>query len=193
MRSRRVLLLPAVAIGLVVLVLAASLAVIAVAAPVLLVLEVALIALVAGLGSRLWRRSRGRTDDLRRPWQMTWKSRPPVSAVPFVRDQLRRVLSEWGVAGEDAEPTLLVVTELMSNAVDHAEPPVLIAVSFAAQSVRVEVRDAASEPPRLQHPSSWTVRGRGLQLVDALSSRWGWTEEAVGKTVWAEVSTEWPN
>lgn len=123
---------------------------------------------------------------------MQWQSGPPGNAVPFIREQLARVLADWGLTAEAYEPTLLVVTELVTNAVEHARSPIQLTVSFPGECVRVEVHDAASEPPRRQPQDRWEARGRGLQLVDALSSRWGWTPDAAGKAVWADVSIGWP-
>lgn len=210
-RSRRGLLL-AVATALLILIVVLSLAFIALA-PVLIVLELAVIALVVGLASRLRRPSGHRTrrsrqlraGDRTRPdrdtvtgpsqtprWAMTWESTPPPSAVRFAREQLTRVLTEWNLTGEAAEPTLLVVTELLSNAIDHARAPIQLMVSPTGELVRVEVQDSVMEPPRLQPHDPWARRGRGLQVVEALSSQWGWTDAPVGKTVWADVLTEWP-
>lgn len=212
MRSRRGWLLVA-AVVLLVVVVAVSLALVAMVAPVLIVLELALIALVAGLVSRLWRPSRRprtagsrpfrqggtpdpepntRTESSGPRWVMQWQSRPPASALPFVREQLARVLADWGLAAEAGEPTRLVVTELVTNAMEHARAPIQLTVRFPGECVRVEVHDAASEPPRRQPEDPWEERGRGLQLVEALSSRWGWNTDAAGKTVWADVSIGWP-
>jgi hypothetical protein len=211
MRSRRGPLLAVVA-AVLILVVVVSLVLIALA-PVLFVVELAVIALVAGLASRLRRPARhrtGRSGQLRTadaphpdrdvgigtspapPWTMKWESMPPPSAVRFAREQLTRVLAEWELTGEAGEPTLLVVTELLSNAIDHARAPIQLAVSRAGESVRVELRDSVTEPPRLQPHDPWAKRGRGLQVVEALSLRWGWTDEPAGKTVWADVVTEWP-
>jgi anti-sigma regulatory factor (Ser/Thr protein kinase) len=203
----------ATAIMLLILVVTASLIVVVIAGPILLVVALSTIALVAGLASRRrppsLRQSGGGSrlrpqddePDLDREietaapgprWAIQWESRPPVSAVPFARDQLTRVLAEWGLVGEAGEPTQLVVTELMSNAIDHAHPPIQLTVSFPGESVRVEVHDASAEPPRQQSHDPWRVRGRGLQMVDALSPQWGWTNDDTGKTVWADVSIGWP-
>jgi anti-sigma regulatory factor (Ser/Thr protein kinase) len=211
MRSRRGPLLAVVA-AVLILVVVVSLVLIALA-PVLFVVELAVIALVAGLASRLRRPSRHRTRRSGQPrtgdaphpdrdegtgsstaprWTMKWQSTPPPSAVRFAREQLTRVLAEWDLTGEAVEPTLLVVTELLSNAIDHARAPIQLAVSRTGESVRVELRDSVTEPPRLQPHDPWAKRGRGLQVVEALSSRWGWTNEPAGKTVWADVLTEWP-
>jgi anti-sigma regulatory factor (Ser/Thr protein kinase) len=204
----------AAAIGLLVLVITLCVVLIAITGPVLVVVALAVIALVAGLASRLSPRSpRRHTGDVPRPfpkdetlnltgnagtaapgpqWVMHWESCPPSSAVPFARDQLIRVMAEWGLVGEAGEPTQLVVTELISNAIDHARAPIQLTVRFPGESVRVEVHDATVEPPRQQPHDPLRVRGRGLQMVDALSSRWGWTNDASGKTVWADVSVGWP-
>jgi len=91
---------------------------------------------------------------------MQWESEPPASAVPFARDQLTQVLAEWGLVGEAVEPTQLVVTELVSNAIDHARAPIQLTVSCPGESVRVEVHDSAAQPPRPQPHD----RRRGVEL-----------------------------
>ena len=213
MRSRRRGPSLATVILLLIVVVAVSLIVVVIAGPILLIVALSTIALVAGLASRHRPPAQPQTgggarlrpqddeSDLDREietaapelrWAMQWESHPPASAVPFARDQLTRAMAEWGLVGEAGEPTQLVVTELVSNAIDHAYPPIQLTVSFPGESVRVEVHDAAAEPPRLQPHDPWRVRGRGLQMVDALSSRWGWTNDAAGKTIWADVSIGWP-
>ena len=215
MRSRRRGPLLATAIVLLVLVVTASLITVAIAGPVLVVVALATIALLAALASQLSPPSRRRhtgggprpfpQDDTLNPdgstgpaapgprWVMRWESGPPASAVPFARDQVTRVLAKWGLAGEAGEPTQLVVTELISNAIDHARAPIQLIVSFPGESVRVEVHDAAADPPQQRPHDLWAPRGRGLQLVDGLSRQWGWSPDADGKTVWADVSLGWPS
>lgn len=205
-----------VAAAVLLVVVAVSLAVLAIVAPVFVLLELAVIALVAGLVSRRGQPSRrsgrggsrpsqeeeGGTSPVTDrnlqshssgpPWVMQWQSLPPASAVPFVREQLARVLADWGLTAEAGEPVLLVVTELVTNALDHARGPIQLVVSFPGECVRVEVHDAATEPPQQQPRDPWAARGRGLQLVDALSARWGSLPDATGKTVWADVTIGWP-
>ena len=113
--------------------------------------------------------------------------RPPVEAVPLTRRQLSVVLGEWGLTGEPYEDVLMVVTELLSNAVDHGRGPVRLMVELRSDSVRIEVHDTAPDAPRPQPLDPYAVRGRGLQMVEALSSRWGWTDGPAGKIVWADV------
>jgi hypothetical protein len=189
----------------------------AAALPLALVLGAAVLTLVAGVGTRLrhrtgWRRGRqapvqtvvgyddprtgvrsgGPRDEPRLRWSTWWESDPPVQAVPHTRERVTMTLAEWGLTGEPVEPTLLVVTELLSNAIDHARGPVQLSVELAAETVHVEVRDATPDPPQLQPPDPARARGRGVHLVEALSLRWGWTAAPPGKVVWADVPTEWP-
>ncbi|MDT7580079.1 MAG: hypothetical protein QOK35_1343 [Pseudonocardiales bacterium] len=185
-----------------------------VALPVALLVVVGGVALVAGVGARLGhtpRRHRARGpsatpaggdhDDSAvqpdaaasgRRWVTQWESGPPTSALSFVRGRLTVLAAEWGLTEEDVEPALLVVTELLSNAVDHARAPVQLVVEFLGDAIRVEVHDAADAPPRMQPHDPLRRRGRGMQMVETLSERWGWTDTSSGKVVWAEVVIGWP-
>jgi anti-sigma regulatory factor (Ser/Thr protein kinase) len=177
-------------ISVLVLIAVVTLAALALLAfPLVLALELAVLALVAGIGTRLRRRTRRRGAM---QWTTRWASGPPVEAVPLARQQVADLLARWGVSGVAAEPTALVVTELLSNAAEHGLAPVRLTVGLDGPLVRVEVRDSAAGPPRLQPHDPLRVRGRGLQLVDALATRWGWTGDPPGKVVWAEVPTSWP-
>jgi anti-sigma regulatory factor (Ser/Thr protein kinase) len=126
-------------------------------------------------------------------WATQWEGAPPARAVPSTRHRVNVVLAEWDVTGEAVEPTLLVVTELLSNAIEHGRGPVWLSIQLRDESVYVEVRDDAPEPPQLQPPEPLRVRGRGLQVTEAVSSQWGWTADPPGKIVWADVPTNWPD
>ncbi len=207
MRPRSLALAAVVLLGVVL----AAVAVMSVAAlPAALVLGLTVIALVVGVGTRRRRRAgrhprrppplavvghdapvagSGVSSQLR--WATYWDAGPPVQALPDTRERVAVVLAEWGLTGEAVEPTLLVVTELLSNAAEHGHGPGWLALELADGSVHIEVRDDAPEPPHLRPPDPLQVRGRGLQLVDALS-QWGWTDDPPGKVVWADVTTRWP-
>jgi anti-sigma regulatory factor (Ser/Thr protein kinase) len=209
MTRRRGIRLAAVVVLLTALV--AAVAVMAVAAlPAVLALGLAVLALVAGITARPGRRSARRAGPAPTPadvednapaarpgpdrprWRASLDSRPSARAVPDTRQRVAAVLAEWGLAGEAVEPTLLVVTELLSNAADHGHGPRSLSLELAEGSVRVEVRDNGPEPPQLQSFDPLRTRGRGLQLVEGLSTEWGWAADPPGKVVWAEVPTRWP-
>ena len=188
-------------------VVVAALAVVTVAAlPAALALGLTVLGLV---GASARRRHRVRRDDTeptvapassgagtdvpsRLQWDVQWDSEPPAYALHDAREQVAGVLSGWGLTGEAAEPTLLVVTELLSNAVEHGGGPRWLSLDLAGGSVHVEVRDDAPEPPQPRPHDPLQTRGRGLQMVEALSSRWGWTVDPPGKVTWADVPTRWP-
>jgi anti-sigma regulatory factor (Ser/Thr protein kinase) len=117
-----------------------------------------------------------------------WSFTPEPTVPGVVRRRLVPVLARWGVAAEDGDTALLVINELVSNAVEHAETLLTLKVSSTGAAVLVEVGDGARTEPRLQPVDYGAVRGRGLQFVDALARHWGWTMQPGGKTVWAEIA-----
>lgn len=106
--------------------------------------------------------------------------------------QARRLVDEavtaWGVSPEVAEDAALVVTELVSNAVDHATGPLELTVSRTPDGLRVEVADQSPAMPQPRPVQVDSARGRGLIIVAALSRDWGTSPRAVGKAVWAELA-----
>jgi anti-sigma regulatory factor (Ser/Thr protein kinase) len=85
---------------------------------------------------------------------------------------------------------LLVVTELVSNAYDHGWRPLQLRLLRRPFLARIEVDDTSPQPPVLTYSSVRQPRGRGLVLVDHLSTAWGVAHHAGGKTVWAEIPCE---
>ncbi|ANW18808.1 hypothetical protein BB341_11500 [Streptomyces clavuligerus] len=102
---------------------------------------------------------------------------------------------------EDGEPLaetlILLISELVTNAVVHTGCPAVLRMLFGggaieAQTVRVEVADRSARPPRQRHAGGEDTNGRGLELVAGLSDRWGWRPEGAGKSIWCEVDREQP-
>jgi CheY-like chemotaxis protein len=81
----------------------------------------------------------------------------------------------------------LLVSELVTNAVLHASSAARLDVHVTAANIRVEVFDDDATLPELQPPDSLRSSGRGLQLVDAIASRWGSEAQLTGKVVWFEM------
>ncbi|SDQ04020.1 ATP-binding SpoIIE family protein phosphatase [Quadrisphaera sp. DSM 44207] len=89
---------------------------------------------------------------------------------------------------EDLTDTVaLLVSEVATNAVRHGEGDVRITVLAAAASVRIEVADDAAGAPVPRTAREEDEGGRGLALVDALSTAWGAEPAGRGKVVWFEV------
>ena len=119
------------------------------------------------------------------------------TAAPCARLHAKHVLHEWGLAhlGDTVE---LLVSELVTNAIGASQhmpepdiPPIRLELSSDRAVVLIEVWDGNTQPPVLTEASTSADGGRGLMLVDALSTRWSWyfPREWSGKVVWAEVGT----
>jgi len=119
-----------------------------------------------------------------------------TTAPGSARGHVKAVLKEWGLS-ELSEVTELLVSELITNAVSitralDAPLPFSVRLWLHANRKRVlaSVWDADPQPPVLQEDVHvWAENGRGLQILDVLSSRWGWYEPPVmgGKCVWCEI------
>jgi CheY-like chemotaxis protein/anti-sigma regulatory factor (Ser/Thr protein kinase) len=97
------------------------------------------------------------------------------------------VLEDWDV-GDIAEDVLLVVTELVNNAVTHAHTACELRLSISPATLRIEVIDEGPGTPDPLPPSPTRNHGRGLHLVDALTAAWGFEPiDSGGKMVWAEL------
>jgi anti-sigma regulatory factor (Ser/Thr protein kinase) len=81
----------------------------------------------------------------------------------------------------------LLVSELVTNAVVHAHSPFTVTAAVLADSVNVEVQDGSAQLPEVLQPTPSSPAGRGMFMVEALSSRWGAEPIAGGKRVWFEL------
>ncbi|MFJ1806862.1 MULTISPECIES: SpoIIE family protein phosphatase [unclassified Streptomyces] len=100
------------------------------------------------------------------------------------RAYVRERLDAWGL-GDLVFTTELLVSELMGNVVRHAKGPVRLRL-LRSRSLICEVYDGSLTTPRVRHASYTDEGGRGLQLVAALSRRWGARYLHDGKCIWTE-------
>jgi anti-sigma regulatory factor (Ser/Thr protein kinase) len=116
---------------------------------------------------------------------------PAVPEAPrLARSFVRRAM---GVDDADTvERITLCVSELVTNALDHAEPPFELRLFCWEDRVRIEVRDASEQRPVQKELSPSALRGRGMYLVSNESSTWGVDPQPRGKSVWAEFEREHP-
>jgi anti-sigma regulatory factor (Ser/Thr protein kinase) len=86
---------------------------------------------------------------------------------------------------------LLATSELVSNALEHGHGALEVLARFHLERglLRVEVSDSSSDVPRPREQLPTCLGGRGLRLVAAVSSDWGWTPNERGKTVWFELTS----
>ncbi len=88
---------------------------------------------------------------------------------------------------ELATDVQLVVTELVTNALLHAHPPIRLVVQVTPPRARVEVHDRSHAMPLPLNPDVDAMTGRGLRIAQGLSTSWGATPEGEGKYLWAEL------
>ncbi|WP_372455949.1 ATP-binding protein [Streptomyces buecherae] len=118
---------------------------------------------------------------------------PLRSSVPVARRFVTACLVSAGHR-EVIDAAALLTSELVANAVDHGanggHATVGVHVWCEATRLHVEVRDPSDAPPRRRDVSELDEQGRGLTLVDALATRWGYdpTSPGPGKRVWFEVA-----
>lgn len=115
---------------------------------------------------------------------------PDLTAAREARAAARRVLPRWRL-GALLDPVLLVVSELVGNAVRHGRPPVNLRLRRVGRGVQVDVHDEESHPPGGGPATRDAESGRGLLLVDAVAADSGVEHiDGDGKVVWARVEPE---
>ncbi|MFG3498066.1 ATP-binding protein [Streptomyces sp. NPDC047928] len=123
---------------------------------------------------------------------------PDPAEVGRARRWARSRLAVSGIAADEplAETLVLLISELVTNAVVHTGCPAVLRMLFRAGSgpgaVRVEVADRSARAPQPRHADGDDTHGRGLELVDGLADRWGWQREGAGKSIWCEVDRAAP-
>jgi anti-sigma regulatory factor (Ser/Thr protein kinase) len=108
------------------------------------------------------------------------------------RAAVRAALAGWALPAETLETTVLVLSELIGNAVAHGRGPIDARVRRLTDRIVVEVADGGGRVPRRRHAGAEEEAGRGLELVATLANRWGVRPTADGKVVWAEVGPAAP-
>ncbi|MDQ1635734.1 MAG: hypothetical protein QOJ32_2543 [Frankiaceae bacterium] len=101
------------------------------------------------------------------------------------RQMVRDVLGDR--PGELVETVEILTSELVTNAVLHARSMPILHVQATARAIRVAVDDTSFHPPQPRDAPGFSESGRGLLLVNALASSWGWNRTRTGKAVWFEV------
>ena len=112
---------------------------------------------------------------------------PRPNSPRLAREFISGMCLSWD-APDFLEPGNLVVSELVTNAVTHAETDVRVDVSLSDDALTVSVHDDAPGEPVIQQPSRNNLGGRGLAMVAAFAESWGVRRERPGKTVWCRLA-----
>jgi anti-sigma regulatory factor (Ser/Thr protein kinase) len=111
-------------------------------------------------------------------------ARSPLAARTFGREMLH----DWHIPVVD--DVVLVVNELVTNAVIHASGPIMLSLDRRKDAVRIVVSDNSAALPTERRRDPDALGGRGLALVAAMSTDWGVQQRDRGKTVWADVAVD---
>lgn len=107
------------------------------------------------------------------------------------RGLVTRTLREWDLEHlHDA--AVLLVSEVVTNAVLHARTDLAVEISRGGDVVRVTVSDRSPASPQRRRPGLQAGTGRGLGLLAVMATDWGTgpSEDPWRKDVWFELPTD---
>jgi anti-sigma regulatory factor (Ser/Thr protein kinase) len=102
----------------------------------------------------------------------------------------RRIIASLADASHLARPEIaeLLVNEVVNNAVQHGTGAIVLRMSRLETGLRISVSDQGLMRPKVRNVALLEERGRGMNLLDALSDSWGVTDATGGgKTVWFQL------
>ncbi|MBY8879310.1 ATP-binding protein [Actinacidiphila acidipaludis] len=122
-----------------------------------------------------------------------WRLARHARSVGRARGRFRSQAGRWRLAEDATETAVLLLSELVTNAVRHSRVPgrhVEVRCVLTEAALRVEVSDAGHGVPVLREADDEDESGRGLALVAALAQKWGVLPRlhGIGKTVWCEIA-----
>lgn len=124
---------------------------------------------------------------------LTSSSVATVPRAPESSARLRSLLwttfACWDCDVDLLDDAALVLSELVGNAVRHAEGETMqVRLRRTGRVLRIAVQDGSSAPPAPRTASFEDESGRGMLIIEALSHHWGWEPLPSGKVVWADVA-----
>lgn len=116
-----------------------------------------------------------------------WSVRATVDGVAAARRRASETFVEAGLEPSECQVLVLLVSELVTNAVVHGRPPLQLEIDIDRWRTRVEVTDAVGRVPHARTADPGAGGGRGLALVETLATRWGTRISDEGKAVWLDL------
>jgi anti-sigma regulatory factor (Ser/Thr protein kinase) len=107
------------------------------------------------------------------------------------RDHVEAFLEAHGIDSEVRLVALVIVSELVTNAVVHGAEPITLDVAIRDETLRLEVCDGDDRAGvvAVRSTRGGDTNGRGLAIVESLAQRWDVRSHRGGKGVWAEMET----
>ncbi|WP_258723463.1 ATP-binding protein [Cellulomonas sp. NS3] len=102
----------------------------------------------------------------------------------------RRIARTYGADDSTVQLVELLTSEVVTNAVKYGQNtgPIDIDVQCHDDTLTIAVSDDNPTPPTLKHRPPHVPGGRGIQLLERLTTEWGWRPQAHGKSVWFTVA-----
>jgi anti-sigma regulatory factor (Ser/Thr protein kinase) len=113
-----------------------------------------------------------------------------AESVRLSRNVVRRIVD--ACPPEFVESASLLTDELVTNAIRHGRPPIVLTIRFDAQILVIEVVDCGPGNPVPRQVDATAERGRGLRIVDEVSDEWGVHQLPEGKRVWCTLAVRTP-
>ncbi|MFJ4982310.1 SpoIIE family protein phosphatase [Streptomyces sp. NPDC088732] len=124
-----------------------------------------------------------------RPVRESWTVWRLPDAASHARRFTGRTLRAWGLPRDEVDTALLVVSELVTNALVHTDGQVRLDLALIGDRLRIAVGDSSPRTPVKPAVVSWQdTGGRGILLVEAVSTTWGTVPLSGGKQVWSELT-----
>jgi anti-sigma regulatory factor (Ser/Thr protein kinase) len=117
------------------------------------------------------------------PLQLAPEPTSPRTARRFARE----IIERWQLP-LIREAVELIVSELVTNAVNHARSAMTLSLARQDDLVRIAVRDASPELPIERSVDLTALSGRGLGIVRSLATDFGTFGAPYGKTIWAHLT-----
>ncbi|MFP5347517.1 MAG: ATP-binding protein [Actinomycetes bacterium] len=114
---------------------------------------------------------------------------PEPASVARARRAVRDLLEDGG-RPDLVERAVLLVSELVTNALLHAGTPFVVTARLGACGIRVEVVDGSPHLPSRRRYAATAGTGRGLMMLESMAADWGVSRRLDGKTVWFEVAQD---
>ncbi len=126
-------------------------------------------------------------------WEATFS--PDAGAARRARLAVHEALAHAAIDPVVLGDALLVVGELVANALWHAGTDFTICTAARGGVLRIEVYDDDTRPPALLGLDRESTSGRGLHVVASAATNWGWNtvqrhNGLSGKVVWAELAID---
>jgi len=120
-----------------------------------------------------------------------WTLPCEVSSAGDARRALRNILEDAGSSIDERNAAAMVITELLANAIihaDRADGQIEVVIECSDHQIHIEVTDQNARVPVRQEVNVDAAAGRGLTIIDALSTAWGWDRiGGDGNRVWCDV------